>query len=219
MEDKSLLSPTDGSSLSRRARSFLGINKDAGYTPGVYASANWWKNHLTSSSFNKWSKWVAQYKRGITKPEYDGKYDMWQATSGGSVNGISGNVSISFWMDEKEAAKDHGVLRQDPVSGNWYVYTDDDRINTGYNGLILYNNIWWYVKDGKVEFGYTGMAPKPTGELCYVKNGQMDTSYNGLVQYNGAWYYVKKGQVIQAIPICITIQIRTGTICRMVRQI
>lgn len=169
MEDKSLLSPTDGSSLSRRARSFLGIIKDAGYTPGVYASANWWKNHQTSSSFNKWSKWVAQYKRGITKPEYDGKYDMWQATSGGSVNGISGNVSISFWMDEKEAAKDHGVLRQDPVSGNWYVYTDDDRINTGYNGLILYNNIWWYVKDGKVEFGYTGMAPKPTGRIMLCK--------------------------------------------------
>ena len=64
-----------------------------------------------------------------------------------------------------------------------------------YKRQILYNNIWWYVKDGKVEFGYTGMAPKPTGELCYVKNGQMDTSYNGLVQYNGAWYYVKKGQV------------------------
>ena len=50
-----------------------------------------WQSKLTSSVFKneKWSKWVAQYNTSCT---YKGTYDMWQCTSEGSVNGISGYV-------------------------------------------------------------------------------------------------------------------------------
>ena len=43
-----------------------------------------------------WSKWVAQWN---VKCEYQGSYDLWQCTSKGSVDGISGNVDLNFLME------------------------------------------------------------------------------------------------------------------------
>ena len=41
---------------------------------------------------------------------------------------------------------------------------------------------WWYVKDGAVDFGYTGLAKNDYG-TWYIRNGQVDFGFNG--KYNG----------------------------------
>ncbi|WP_186297405.1 GH25 family lysozyme [Enorma shizhengliae] len=76
------------------ASSFASVLESNGYTVGVYANLNWWRNYLTSSTFNKWDRWVAQYNSTCT---YTGSYSMWQYTSTGSVSGISGNVDLNWW--------------------------------------------------------------------------------------------------------------------------
>ena len=93
LEDNS----TIGANHGAIAQTFLNRITAAGYRGGVYANLNWWNKYLTSSVFNNaaWSKWVAQYNYECN---YTGTYDMWQCTSSGSVNGISGSVDLNFWM-------------------------------------------------------------------------------------------------------------------------
>ncbi len=81
------------STLAKIAQTFCTRIENAGYTAGVYANKNWWTNYLTSSVFDNYSKWVAQYNTSCT---YSGSYDMWQCMSTGSIPGISGCVDINF---------------------------------------------------------------------------------------------------------------------------
>ena len=68
--------------------------KDAGYTPGIYASLSWWKNYL--NGVDDYCKWIAHYTSGSTD-KYKKGYDGWQYTSDGVVNGISGRVDMNHW--------------------------------------------------------------------------------------------------------------------------
>lgn len=93
LEDNSTINTNHGAI----AQTFLNKITAAGYRGGVYANLNWWNNYLTSSVFDNaaWSKWVAQYNYECN---YTGTYDMWQCTSSGKVDGISGNADLNFWM-------------------------------------------------------------------------------------------------------------------------
>lgn len=67
----------------------------AGIPCGVYASTSWLRNKIDMSQLQEQvidNTWVAQYN---TKCTYDGKYVMWQYTSKGKVDGISGDVDMS----------------------------------------------------------------------------------------------------------------------------
>ena len=85
-------------SLSKSARTaiikaFCETVQSAGYKAGVYASKNWFLNKLNASSLSSYYIWVAQYNDTCT---YTGSFDMWQYSSSGSVNGISGNVDMDI---------------------------------------------------------------------------------------------------------------------------
>ena len=67
--------------------------KAAGYTPGVYANLNWWRNYLNDSRFDNYERWVAQYNY---RCDYDGDYRIWQYSSKGSVPGIAGYVDMNY---------------------------------------------------------------------------------------------------------------------------
>ncbi len=62
---------------------------NAGYTPMVYASRNWFLERMGPVA---WDHWVAQYN---TYCDYPG-YAMWQASSSGSVPGIAGRVDVDY---------------------------------------------------------------------------------------------------------------------------
>ena len=85
--------------IGQIADTFCAALQDAGYDVGIYANLNWWNNRLTSSAFDNpaWHKWVAQWGSECT---YNGDYTMWQYTSSGSVDGISGNVDMDIWYGE-----------------------------------------------------------------------------------------------------------------------
>ena len=73
---------------------FCSIMQQNGYATGVYASYNWFNNHLKDSRLDKYDKWVAQWGDKCT---YQGHYILWQYTSSGKVNGITGNVDMDIW--------------------------------------------------------------------------------------------------------------------------
>lgn len=81
-----------GEQATSNAIAFLNYVKSAGYTPMMYAN----KSDI-SSRFNKgrlgYKFWLAHY---TTSTNYTGSYQMWQYTSNGSVNGISGRVDMNI---------------------------------------------------------------------------------------------------------------------------
>ena len=90
----------DGLSTEDRTlvcEAFCRTIQNAGYTAGAYASKNWYENRLNVNALDHYVIWLAEY-RDI--PKYQGYYEMWQYTSKGEVDGISGNVDldISYWM-------------------------------------------------------------------------------------------------------------------------
>jgi len=71
------------------AQVFCNTLEEAGYTVGVYANLDWWKNRLVDPCFDNWYRWVAQYNDTC---DYTGTYHMWQYTDSGRIDGISGNT-------------------------------------------------------------------------------------------------------------------------------
>ena len=66
-------------------KAFCETIKSAGYTPGVYASKSWLNDKLEAGQLSSYKIWLAYY---TGQTDYTGKYDVWQHTAKGSVNGI-----------------------------------------------------------------------------------------------------------------------------------
>lgn len=157
------------------AETFCNIIQNAGYDVGIYANTNWFTNKLTDSRFDRWERWVAQYNETCT---YTGKYSMWQCSSQGRVDGISGNVDLNL---------DFGA----PSSSN------TDSANVSYQAHV--QDIGWQTvrTDGRTA-GTTGRS-KHMEALSISKGGALknvsgDIKYRVHVQDIGTQGWVKNGQ-------------------------
>jgi len=74
-------------------KAFCNTVRSAGYTPGVYANKTWLTEKMNAGELSGYKIWLAQYNSA--GPTYSGRYDLWQYTSKGSVNGISGYVDMN----------------------------------------------------------------------------------------------------------------------------
>ena len=195
------------------AQTFCDKLSAKGYTVGIYANKDWFTNYLTDSRFNNWTKWVAQYN---TVCNYQGKYDMWQCSSSGSVPGISGRVDLNYSYSPfansngvidsqytgvvesgknllyvKKGVVDESYTQLTYYNNNWY-YFEKGSVNWDYSNLIYYNNAWFYVYHGMIHWDYSNLVLY-NGAWYYVKNGQIDWNFTDLVLYEGTWYYVVNG--------------------------
>lgn len=90
---------------------------------GVYANYDYFKNILNLAELRKYGKiWLAHW--GIGEPSLE--CNIWQYTSKGKVNGISGNVDMNIgYFDSKEeitnnaAKKSIDELAQEVMDGKW----------------------------------------------------------------------------------------------------
>lgn len=73
-----------------------------GYYVGIYASdISGFKDRLELDRLGAFDKWVARY--GGSAPKYVSKYGIWQYTSSGIVNGVSGKVDINIAYNDYPA--------------------------------------------------------------------------------------------------------------------
>ena len=79
------------------AQAFLRKMKELGGRPGIYANLNWWNNYLaeTARDYSSNAFWIAQYYDKVTHKN-PSLFGMWQYSSSGSVNGISGRVDMDW---------------------------------------------------------------------------------------------------------------------------
>lgn len=146
----------------------------AGYTAGVYASQSWFIDDLNRADLEKYYLWVAKYSS--YPPSI--KYDAWQYTSTGAVNGVTGNVDISNFLklvdnkkdDTTEKKKSNEEIADEVIADKWGTDktnpTREQRLTAaGYD----YNAIQSIVN--------AKLKPTSTGALYYtVKRGDTLTS-------------------------------------------
>ncbi len=75
--------------------------------------------------------------------------------------------------------------------GKWYHVVN--RAKVADTTLVKYNNVWYYVKNGVVDFSATTLV-KYNNVWYYVKAGKMAKD-NTLVKFNGVWYHVNGGTI------------------------
>lgn len=91
-------------------RAFCDTIEAAGYEAGVYSGANYYKNAINYQELTDLNIWVANYHKNNSdfttsyhtwsngNSSYDfGSIHMWQYTSKGKVDGISGSVDLNIW--------------------------------------------------------------------------------------------------------------------------
>lgn len=86
----------DGLSTSDRTKivnAFCQTIQNNGYRAGIYANKTWFTNKLNTSALSGYKIWLAQYNSSVT---YKGRYDMWQYSDKGKINGISSNVDMNL---------------------------------------------------------------------------------------------------------------------------
>ena len=88
--------------LTEMTKAFCDTIKKGGYIAGVYSNPNWFNNYLDYNALRKlYPVWLAQYYK---EPQYE--CDLWQYTSEGKVDGISGNVDLNVIINQ-------GIIKAD----------------------------------------------------------------------------------------------------------
>ena len=90
----------------------------AGYKVGVYANLDYFKNVLYVNKLVKWLIWLAQW--GVSKPAMT--CDMWQYTSDGAFNGVTGRFDMNYLYDgvvKSEPVKSIDKVAQEVIDGKW----------------------------------------------------------------------------------------------------
>lgn len=100
-------------------KAFISKVVAAGYKSGLYASADWFRNKVFSDKLIDYPAWVAQYS---SKCSYTGRnLYMWQYSSKGKVNGISGNVDLDYgyFNITSTNVKSVAELAKEVIAGKW----------------------------------------------------------------------------------------------------
>lgn len=93
--------------ITDAAIAFCDAMEKTGYFAGIYGSAvSGFKERMDDSRLTKYAHWVAQY---ASKCTYSGEYGIWQYSSKGKVDGISGNVDLDYaYVDYPSIIKSGG---------------------------------------------------------------------------------------------------------------
>ncbi len=112
LEDNSLLSGYTNADRTNFCIAFNTVIENAGYYAGVYTGYYWLNNYVNASTLrSRYPIWMARYlNSGTDSQDYSNLCGMWQYSSKGSVNGISGNVDMNVcYTDYPTYIKSHGL--------------------------------------------------------------------------------------------------------------
>ena len=168
-----------------------------GYYAGLYISRSPLQTYITTDVANKYALWIAEY---ASKCNYSGSYDMWQYSSTGSVNGVSGNVDCDYsYTDFPSMIKSGGyngftVEKPDKVTvkSGWNCTSTAIRINwnavenaKGYRVYRYNSTTKKWVKIKTIQSGTTvtyrdsGLSPSTEYKYC-VKAFTRDSTGNAV---------------------------------------
>lgn len=114
--------------LNNMCIAFCNRIEQAGYWAGIYSNKYWATSIISGAELGKkYSYWIAQYYDECT---YNGDYAIWQYTSSGAVDGISGNVDLNEMVKDiiqrdnkptepQRPAKSIDDIAREVIVGKW----------------------------------------------------------------------------------------------------
>lgn len=124
---------------------FCDAVEKAGYRAGMYASKDWLDNRIDAGALpESVTVWVAQY---ANKCSYTGRYTIWQYSSGGSVDGISGRVDLNQADDDLITFTADGWQQ---IAGKWYWYEGGKPVTNAWRKITGESGVpyWYYLGPG-----------------------------------------------------------------------
>lgn len=94
LEDAKTTGQASKETITQMAKVFCEGIKNAGYNSGVYANLYWFNSKMNVSELLQYNIWLAQW--GVNQPTAKFKYNLWQYTSKGHLDGINGNVDMNI---------------------------------------------------------------------------------------------------------------------------
>ncbi len=174
------------SQVATLATAFCSKIERAGYRAGVYASLSWWNSYLTSSVFDQWDRWVAQWNY---RCDYSGAYSVWQNSDDGAVAGIDGYVDTNYWNGEFPYYDEDDDGQWITENGKTYYLDKDGNICKGER---LISDHWYHFDefDGAMTTGFCDLGTKTVyydeaGRMLYGEQAISDHWYH-FDEFDGA---------------------------------
>lgn len=172
--------------LNNMCKAFCNAIEAGGYWAGIYSNKYWATSLIDGPTLGKrYTYWVAQYNSKCT---YTGPYAMWQYSSSGTVNGISGRVDMNYLYAELGGKKDGSTTSS---SGSSSTYTGTSIVD--YLKSIGQDSSFANRKKLAEANGisnYTGTASQNTQLLNKLRGGSSSSAVT---------YTVKSGDTLSAI--------------------
>ncbi len=172
------------------ALEFLKQIKNAGYDAMIYGAKADFENTALwdiARIEKEYKVWIAHYSQAVypakQNPDYSGRYDMWQYTNRGTVDGIDGNCDmiVSYFRSTEATPKDNTVTPDEakpPKTQEELLYTDINDQVTAKDEVNL--------REG-AGTKYNVVATLKSGEFItrtgVGKNGWSRLLYNGKTVY------------------------------------
>ena len=131
IEDSDMASTDNNALFAQMTRVFCERLAAEGYKPGVYGSLYWFNTFFTDAEFDRWPRWVADWKDPdddvLESPlcRYAGDYTMWQATSFGVLPGFNGHCDINFAIDPSAVVDEPQPAAPQPAAPLYYDVPSD----------------------------------------------------------------------------------------------
>lgn len=136
----------------------------------------------------------------------DDRYHYWYVKNGRidfNYNGFLELYGGVYYVKNGQVDETVNGVYQYTVNGktDWHGLW---RGKKAYNEVLMNPNdgSWWYVRDGLVDFSYTGMGTRhdwtgDTSDTWYIRNGQVDFSYSGCVAADGNTRYLRRYYLVE----------------------
>lgn len=170
MEDNEI-KPEGKQKLTEIVIAFNTEIEKAGIWAGVYANLDWWKNYLDKNKLiPRFTSWIAHIDYTKNQNKYEGKYDMFQYSWKGKVNGITGNngdvdmnilyrdllkeINQNTTPAPKPEKKSIDILAGEVINGLWGNGEDRKQrlTNAGYNYQEVQNKVNEILKVNQSEY-------------------------------------------------------------------
>ena len=85
----------DKKGVTDAAAAFCSTLEAHGYFAGIYASEYWFEQYLDTNRLNKFTKWVAAWRKDKPAFKYNG-FDLWQNSDNGVIGTYTVDTDIAY---------------------------------------------------------------------------------------------------------------------------
>ena len=160
-----------------RMKVFADAIEASGYWCGVYCNKSWWDNYLNTLG-DRYTRWIARYNTELGMDA-----DMWQYSSKGKINGISGNVDVNHCYRDFPAEIGSGSAtspaptptpekEQIKVDGKWGKGTTrrlQQIFGTTVDGIVSHQYSSYRTSNPGLDYGSFQWEKKPSGSSLLIK--------------------------------------------------